>query len=108
LGEFSFGRKAVAWLEATGNEVLVRIMESLMDLLQRTREVSLQHPDRPKRSLRQHRAIVRAIEGRNSAAAERHMREHIQEIAELVFSTEGGPLGKAASSRSMPERRAAP
>jgi GntR family transcriptional repressor for pyruvate dehydrogenase complex len=94
--------------EATGNEVLVRIMESLMDLLQRTREVSLQHPDRPKRSLRQHRAIVRAIEGRNSAAAERHMREHIQEIEELVFATQVRPSAETASSRPSLDPGVAP
>jgi len=90
--------------EATGNEVLVRIMESLMDLLQRTREASLQHPDRPARSLRQHQAILRAIETRNPVAAERLMREHIQEVEALVFAKHEGAA--AASPVGTPSQHA--
>lgn len=74
--------------EATGNEVLLRIVDNLMDLLRKTRETSLQHGDRPARSLKQHRAILSAIEARDPAAAERRMREHIHAIERLVFSSE--------------------
>lgn len=72
--------------EATGNEVLLRIVDSLMDRLRQTREASLQHAKRPARSLQQHRAILRAIETRDPVAAERRMREHIRAIERLVFS----------------------
>lgn len=72
--------------EATGNEVLVRIVDNLMDLLSKTREASLQDDERRTRSLRQHRAILHAIEARDPRAAERRMRDHIRDIEELVFS----------------------
>ncbi len=74
--------------EATGNEVLVKIMDSLMDLLSKTREASLQHDERPAQSLKQHQAILDAIEARKPLVAERRMREHIHAIERLVFSSE--------------------
>ncbi len=89
--------------EATGNEVLVRIMDSLMDLLLKTREESLQHDKRPARSLKQHRAMLRAIEARNPRAAERLMYQHIAEIEELVFSQGNQPPAKRSASPSAPD-----
>jgi len=89
--------------EATGNEVLVRIMDSLMDLLLRTREESLQHDKRPARSLKQHRAMLRAIEARNPRAAERLMYQHIAEIEELVFSQGKQPPAERSASPSAPD-----
>lgn len=75
--------------EATGNEVLLRIVDSLMELLSKTRETSLDRGDRPDQSLKQHRAILDAIESRDSVAAERSMREHVRAIERLVFSAKG-------------------
>ena len=89
--------------EATGNEVLLRIVDNLMDLLRKTRETSLQHGDRPARSLKQHRAILSAIEARDPAAAERRMRDHIREIEKLVFSAGERPAGEPASSGPSPQ-----
>jgi GntR family transcriptional repressor for pyruvate dehydrogenase complex len=89
--------------EATGNEVLVRIMDSLMDLLLKTREESLQHDKRPARSLKQHRAMLRAIEARNPRAAERLMYRHIAEVEELVFSQEKQPPAERSASLSAPD-----
>ncbi len=89
--------------EATGNEVLVRIMDSLMDLLLKTREESLQHDKRPARSLKQHRAMLRAIEARNPRAAERLMYQHIAEIEELVFSQGNQPPAERSASPSAPD-----
>ena len=89
--------------EATGNEVLVRIMDSLMDLLLKTREESLQHDKRPARSLKQHRAMLRAIEARNPRAAERLMYQHIAEIEELVFSQGKQPPAERSASPSAPD-----
>lgn len=94
--------------EATGNEVLLRIVDNLMDLLRKTRETSLQHGDRPARSLKQHRAILSAIEARDPAAAERRMRDHIRAIEKLAFSTVEGPTAEPASSRPSPDHRVAP
>ena len=89
--------------EATGNEVLVRIMDSLMDLLLKTREESLQHDKRPARSLKQHRAMLRAIEARNPRVAERLMYQHIAEIEELLFSQGKQPPAERSASPSVPD-----
>jgi GntR family transcriptional repressor for pyruvate dehydrogenase complex len=75
--------------EAAGNDVLVRIMDSLMSLLHETREATLHTGGRSVRSMKQHRTILRAIEARDPVAAERRMREHISEMEQLVFSTQG-------------------
>ncbi len=89
--------------EAAGNEILFRIMDSLMALLQETREASLHTSGRSVTSLKQHKAIVRAIEARDPAAAERRMREHITGMEKLVFATQGfasESAGDAANSSS--------
>jgi len=75
--------------EAAGNDILFRIMDSLMDFLRETREASLHTSGRSARSLKQHKAILRAIEMRDPLAAEKRMREHITEMEQLVFSTRG-------------------
>jgi GntR family transcriptional repressor for pyruvate dehydrogenase complex len=75
--------------EAAGNEILVRIMDSLMTLLHETREASLHTSGRSVSSLKQHKAIIRAIEARDPVAAERRMREHIAGMEKLVFATQG-------------------
>jgi GntR family transcriptional regulator, transcriptional repressor for pyruvate dehydrogenase complex len=84
--------------EAAGNDILLRIMDSLMDLLRETREASLQTGGRPARSLKQHRAILRAIEGRDPRTAEQKMREHISEMEQLVFTTQEWPAGSVPAS----------
>ena len=84
--------------EVTGNEILVRIVDSLMDLLQKTREASLQTNKRRGQSLRQHQAILRAIEARNPLVAEHRMREHIHAIERLVFSSEQQPTEEPATT----------
>ncbi len=77
--------------EATGNEVLLRVADSLMELLRETRDTSRKIGSRPTRSLKQHQAILRAIEARNPLVAERRMREHIAGIERLVFSSDRQP-----------------
>ena len=72
--------------EAAGNEILIRIMDNLMDLLRETREASLQRGGRPMQSLKQHRAILRAIENRDPKMAFRRMEEHVRGMEEMVFS----------------------
>lgn len=72
-------------VEATGNEILIRLMGGLMELLKHTREVSSSQSGRQGRSLKQHQAILQAIAGQNPRLAERRMREHIRAIEQLVF-----------------------
>jgi GntR family transcriptional repressor for pyruvate dehydrogenase complex len=94
--------------EATGNEVLLRIVDNLMDLLRKTREESLQHRDRPAGSLTQHQAILKAIEARDSKAAERSMLEHVRAIERLVFSVKDRPGPPAMPSPASPNPETAP
>jgi len=70
---------------AAGNEVLVRIMDSLMDRLQETRAHSLRAEGRPAQSLKQHRAILTAIESRDAKAAEKRMLAHLRGMENLAF-----------------------
>ncbi len=72
--------------EATGNEVLVRIVDSLMDLISKTREANLQNDERRNLSLKQHEAILRAIEARDPQAAEEAMWDHIHDVEEMILS----------------------
>ena len=97
-------------VEAAGNEVLVRIMGDLRDLLKKTREATWRQGDpsaRSLRSLRHHRRILRAIERRDSALAERRMRDHIREVEELVFAHRDGSALEMGPSLSGANLRAA-
>ena len=84
--------------EATGNEILLRVADSLMELLRETRDTSGKFAARPARSLKQHQAILNAIEARNPLVAERRMREHISAIERLVFSSELQPAEESATT----------
>jgi len=84
--------------EATGNEILLRVADSLMELLRETRDTSGKIAARPGRSLKQHQAILNAIEARNPLVAERRMREHISAIERLAFSSELQPAEESATT----------
>jgi GntR family transcriptional repressor for pyruvate dehydrogenase complex len=71
--------------EAAGNEILFNIMTGLMDLLRETRQASLQTSGRPVRSVKQHRAVLRAIETRDPKGAEQRMREHLFDMEHVVL-----------------------
>ena len=77
--------------EASGNEVLVRIMDGLMGRLHETRVSSLRTAGRPAQSLRQHRRILAAIEARDAKAAERRMLDHLRVMEDLAFSAQPWP-----------------
>ena len=89
--------------EASGNDILLRIMDGLMDRLQETREASLNTGGRPLRSLKQHRAILRAVEARDPETAELRMREHITEMEGLAFATKEWRSGTADPASSSPD-----
>jgi len=73
-----------ALARATGNTVVVRIMETLNDLLLQSRKRALQQKNRPERSLAGHEAVVAALERRDADAAASAMLDHINQIAELL------------------------
>jgi GntR family transcriptional regulator, transcriptional repressor for pyruvate dehydrogenase complex len=71
---------------ASGNSVVLKILDFVMDLLRETRERSLQTVGRPHKSLAGHRKILAAIKKRDPEAAKAAMRRHIEDIEEIVLN----------------------
>lgn len=72
--------------EASGNGVVLKVLDVLMDLLRETRARSLQTKGRPQKSAAGHRRILEAIKRRDAGAAEAEMRQHIEEIERLLLN----------------------
>jgi GntR family transcriptional repressor for pyruvate dehydrogenase complex len=70
---------------ASGNSVVLKVLDVVMDLLRETRERSLQSQGRPQKSLAGHRRILAAIRRRDAAAAQAAMRQHIADVEKMVF-----------------------
>ncbi len=77
---------------ATGNRVIMRVMDGIRDLLHRTLASVYQIPGSPARTLEQHQAIAHAIRTGPADAARDAMRHHLarveQDIREVLS---GGP-----------------
>ena len=71
---------------ASGNSVVLKVIDILMDLLRETRQRSLQSPDRQEKSLAGHRRILTAIKRRDAEAAKSAMRRHIEDVEEIVLN----------------------
>jgi GntR family transcriptional regulator, transcriptional repressor for pyruvate dehydrogenase complex len=70
---------------ASGNSVVLKVLDILMDLLRDTRERSLQVRGRPEKSLAGHRRILAAIKRHDAEAAKAAMRRHIEDVEEIVL-----------------------
>jgi len=70
---------------ASGNSVVLKLIDMVMDLLRDTRERSLQLEGRPQKSLAGHRRILAAIKRHDAEAAEAAMRRHIEDIEKIVI-----------------------
>jgi len=70
---------------ASGNSVVLKVLDILMDLLRETRERSLQLKGRPQKSLAGHRRILAAIKRHDAEAAKAAMRRHIEDVEEIVL-----------------------
>jgi GntR family transcriptional regulator, transcriptional repressor for pyruvate dehydrogenase complex len=70
---------------ASGNSVVLKVMDVVMDLLRETRSRSLQTEGRPQKSLAGHKRILAAMKRRDAAAAETAMRVHIQDVEKMVL-----------------------
>lgn len=73
--------------QAARNTVMLRALDTLVDLLRQSRERSLQQRDRPAYSLAGHRRILAALHRRDPEAARSEMLRHLVDIEERVFST---------------------
>ena len=71
---------------ASGNSVVLKVLDLLMDLLRETRERSLQHPGRAQKSLAGHRQILAAIKKGDAKAAETAMCRHIEDVEHIVLN----------------------
>jgi GntR family transcriptional regulator, transcriptional repressor for pyruvate dehydrogenase complex len=70
---------------ASGNSVVLKVLDILMDLLRETRERTLQVEGRPQKSLAGHRRILAAIKRHDAEAAKAAMRRHIEDVEEMVL-----------------------
>jgi GntR family transcriptional regulator, transcriptional repressor for pyruvate dehydrogenase complex len=70
---------------ASDNSVVLKVVDTLMDLLRETRERSLQVEGRQQKSLAGHRRILAALKQGDAKAAEAAMRRHLQEIEKIVL-----------------------
>jgi GntR family transcriptional regulator, transcriptional repressor for pyruvate dehydrogenase complex len=70
---------------ASGNSVVLKVLDTLMDLLRDLRKRSLQVEGRQQKSLAGHRRILLAIERHDARAARAAMWQHIKEIEAIVF-----------------------
>jgi GntR family transcriptional regulator, transcriptional repressor for pyruvate dehydrogenase complex len=70
---------------ASGNSVVLKVLDILMDLLRETRERSLQVAGRPQKSLAGHRRIFTAIKRHDAEGAKTAMRRHIEDVEEIVL-----------------------
>jgi GntR family transcriptional regulator, transcriptional repressor for pyruvate dehydrogenase complex len=73
-----------ALARATRNRVVVSIMATLNDLLVESRKLTLRQKGRPRRSVLGHEAVVAALRQRDADGAADAMREHIDQIADLL------------------------
>ena len=65
---------------ATHNSALNKVVSAVEDILQRSRDQSLQEPGRPERSLASHRQILQMIRNRESAGAQQAMTHHLEVV----------------------------
>ncbi|WP_448522843.1 GntR family transcriptional regulator [Pseudothermotoga sp.] len=72
-------------VQGSGNEELLKIMESLGTKLHRVRILSLSYPGRMEQSCIEHKAIFDAIEQRNVVLAEERVEEHIRNVMLILL-----------------------
>lgn len=68
--------------EAAGNKVVIRIMNNLIDLLQKSRMQSIQIPGRVDQSLKEHMQIAEALITRDAELAKESMFNHLGSVEE--------------------------
>lgn len=66
--------------EAAGNEVVVRIMTNLIDLLRQSRMQSMKIPGRVEQSLKEHMQIATALKENDQQKARSFMIEHLSSV----------------------------
>ena len=70
---------------ASGNTVVLKVIDIIMDLLRETRTRSLQVDGRAQKSFEGHRRILASIQRHDSDAAKSAMLRHIEDVEEIVL-----------------------
>ncbi len=76
--------------QAARNTVMLRTLDTLVDLLRQSRERSLQQHDRPSHSLAGHRRILAALRRRDPGEARAETLRHLRDMEARVFSSPDG------------------
>ena len=76
---------------ATHNSALNKVVSAVEDILQRSRDQSLQEPGRPQRSLASHRQILQMIRNRESAGAQQAMTHHLEVVEPSTLAKWSAP-----------------
>ena len=75
--------------EAANNHILLRILNTIADLLAESMQETLRIPGRPGKSLANHRRILAAIRAGDAAAASTAMRQHLRSVQEDILAEIG-------------------
>ncbi len=76
-------------VQATKNQILIRIMDSVMDALAESRDQYLQVEGRPEKSLVRHRELLNFVKAGDKELAADIMREHLEDIEISLFGVKG-------------------
>jgi len=76
------------------NKVLSRLLIALVGLLRKTREQYLQTEERKDKSLAGHKEILAAVKKGSESSAEQAMRNHLEEVENILFKKKEGNSGK--------------
>jgi len=71
---------------ASGNSVMMAVFKTLNTLLNESRSEFIQNSSRRKASVRGHRKIIKALEQKDPAMAQKAMEKHIQEVERIVLN----------------------
>ena len=71
--------------EAAGNEVVVRIMTNMIDLLRLSRMRSMKIPGRVEQSLKEHMSIAEALKAKNARLARSRMTDHLAGVEKALL-----------------------
>ena len=78
-------------LELSGNSVVVRGMDGLMDLLSESRRYTIHRPGRTAKTCAEHREIAVAIVAKDSAVARDAMLRHVRSVEATAFERVNEP-----------------
>lgn len=85
--------------EATGNNVLLKLVEAMVELLAASRGSALQTQERAHTSLDGHYKVLNAIINGNPEAAYRSMQEHLAEVQQAIGALPSGEQVVATEPR---------